>query len=170
MDSREVRQLIEHYFHRGFQNQVIVDFLNNRHAVTMSLSTLQRRLRDYGLSRPDVDVGFFVYGVLFYLRFLIFICIFGFFICVFFFSFAFSIFFICFHLHFLSFICGFFFVCVWAFWATVRKPYNKHLIYKASCFFGPYCELRILVFSIDQLWLARQKTRSVIYSTDRKLG
>ena len=57
MDSREVRQLIEHYFHRGFQNQVIVDFLNNRHAVTMSLSTLQRQLRDYGLSRPDVDVG-----------------------------------------------------------------------------------------------------------------
>ena len=42
---------------RGFQNQVIVDFLNNRHAVTMSLSTLQRRLRDYGLSRRGVDVS-----------------------------------------------------------------------------------------------------------------
>ena len=57
MDSREVRQLIEHYFHRGFQNQVIVDFLNNRHAVTMSFSTLQRRLRDNGLMRRDVDVS-----------------------------------------------------------------------------------------------------------------
>ena len=57
MDSREVRRLIEHYFHRGFQNQVIVDFLNNRHGVTMSLSTLKRRLRDYGLSRRGVDVS-----------------------------------------------------------------------------------------------------------------
>ena len=26
-------RLIEHYFHRGLQNQVIVDFHNNRHAV-----------------------------------------------------------------------------------------------------------------------------------------
>ena len=57
MDSREVRRLIEHYFHRGFQNQVIVDFLNNRHGVTMSLSTLKRRLRYYGLSRRGVDVS-----------------------------------------------------------------------------------------------------------------
>ena len=51
MDSKEVRQLIEHYFHHGFQNQVVVDFLNNRHAVTMSPSTLKRRLCDYGRSR-----------------------------------------------------------------------------------------------------------------------
>ena len=57
MDSKEVRRLIEHYFHLGFQNQVVVDFLNNRHAVTMSHSTLKRRLRDYGLSRRSVDVS-----------------------------------------------------------------------------------------------------------------
>ena len=36
--------------------------------------------------------------------------------------------------------------------------------------FGPYCKLRILVFSID-LWPKRgKKTWSVIYSTDRKRG
>ena len=57
MGRREEGRLIEHHFHRGFQNQVIVDFLNNRLAVTMSLSTLKRWLRDYGLSRRGVDVG-----------------------------------------------------------------------------------------------------------------
>ena len=57
MDSKEVRRLIEHPFHHGFQNQVIADFLNNRYAVTMSPSTLKRRLRDYGLSRRITDVS-----------------------------------------------------------------------------------------------------------------
>ena len=57
MDSREVRRLIEHYFHCRFQNQVRVDFLNNQHAVTMSLSTLKRLLRDYGLGRRGMDVS-----------------------------------------------------------------------------------------------------------------
>ena len=51
MDSTEVRRLIERYFHHGFQNQVVVDCVNNRQAVTMNPSTLKRRLRDYGLSR-----------------------------------------------------------------------------------------------------------------------
>ena len=57
MDSREVRRLIEHYFHCRFQNQVRVDFLNNQHTVTMSLSTLKRLLRDYGLGRRGMDVS-----------------------------------------------------------------------------------------------------------------
>ena len=57
MNSKEVRQLIEHCFHHGFHNQVVVDFLNNRQAVTMNPSTLKRRLRDYGLSRRNVDVS-----------------------------------------------------------------------------------------------------------------
>ena len=57
MDSTEVRQLIERYFHHGFRNQVAVDCLNNRQAVTMNPSTLKRRLRDYGLSRRNVDVS-----------------------------------------------------------------------------------------------------------------
>ena len=57
MDSREVRRLIEHYFHCRFQNQVRVDFHNNRHAVTMSLSTLKRLLCDYSLGRCGMDVS-----------------------------------------------------------------------------------------------------------------
>ena len=55
MDSTEVRRLIERYFQHGFQNQVAVDCVNNRQAVTMNPSTLKRRLRDYGLSRRSVD-------------------------------------------------------------------------------------------------------------------
>ena len=57
MDSTEVRRLIERFFHQGFQNQVVVDCVNNRQAVTMNPSTLKRRLRDYGLSRRSVDVS-----------------------------------------------------------------------------------------------------------------
>ena len=57
MDSKEVRRLIEHCFHHGIQNQVVVDFLNNRQAVKMNPSTLKRRLRDYGLSRRSADVS-----------------------------------------------------------------------------------------------------------------
>ena len=57
MDSTEVRRLIERYFHHGFQNQVVVDCVNNRQAVTMNPSTLKRRLRDYGVSRGSVDVS-----------------------------------------------------------------------------------------------------------------
>ena len=44
MDSKEVRRLIEHYFHHGFQNQVIVDVLNNRHAVTIG-TFIQGKIR-----------------------------------------------------------------------------------------------------------------------------
>ena len=57
MDSTEVRRLIERNFHHGFQNQVVVDCVNNRQAVTMNPSTLKRRLRDYGVSRRSVDVS-----------------------------------------------------------------------------------------------------------------
>ena len=57
MYSTEVRRLIEHYFHHGFQNRVVVDCVNIRQAVTMNPSTLKRRLRDYGLSRRSVDVS-----------------------------------------------------------------------------------------------------------------
>ena len=57
MESTEVRRLIERYFHHGFQNQVVVDCVNKRQAVTMNPSTLKRRLRDYGLSRRSVEVS-----------------------------------------------------------------------------------------------------------------
>ena len=42
---------MERYFHLGFENQVILDSLKDRHGITISLSTLKRELRDYGLKR-----------------------------------------------------------------------------------------------------------------------
>ena len=56
MDRRELRLLIKRYFHLGFENQVILDFLKNRHGTTITLSTLKRRLRDYGLKRRGAQI------------------------------------------------------------------------------------------------------------------
>ena len=56
MDRREFRLLIERYFHLGFEKQVIFDFLKNGHGITVSLSTLKRRLRDYRLKRRGVQI------------------------------------------------------------------------------------------------------------------
>ena len=56
MDRRELRLLIERYFDLGFVNQVILDSLKNRHGITTSLSTLKRRLRDYGLKRRGLQI------------------------------------------------------------------------------------------------------------------
>ena len=56
MDSRELRLLIERYFHLGFENQIILDFLKNRHRITISPSTLKRRLRDNCLKRRGTQI------------------------------------------------------------------------------------------------------------------
>lgn len=45
--------MIEHYFHLGFENQVIVDFLNERHAIRLSLATLN----DGFVTTVSVDVA-----------------------------------------------------------------------------------------------------------------
>ena len=47
----EEREIIEFYFHKGFQYKHIVLMLDKHHGVTMNVRTLQRRLQDYGLSR-----------------------------------------------------------------------------------------------------------------------
>ena len=39
------------YFHQGYEYEVIRDFLEIHHEIVMSLSTLKRRLKEYGLSR-----------------------------------------------------------------------------------------------------------------------
>ena len=39
------------YFHQGYEYEVIRDFLEIQHEIVMSLSTLKRRLKEYGLSR-----------------------------------------------------------------------------------------------------------------------
>ena len=53
---KELRTVIERYFHRGYENKVILDFLKRHHGITISIATLKRRLRDYGLRRRGVDV------------------------------------------------------------------------------------------------------------------
>ena len=51
------KSLILNYFHLGYENEVILQFLVDYHGITMSLSTQKRRLRDYGLKRRnEVDV------------------------------------------------------------------------------------------------------------------
>ena len=50
------KELIEQYFQSGYENKVIVDILRSQHGIFMSLSTLKRRLQDYGLKRRGVDI------------------------------------------------------------------------------------------------------------------
>ena len=50
------KELIEEYFHRGYGNKVIVDILRCQHGIQISLSTLKRRLQDYGLNRRGLNV------------------------------------------------------------------------------------------------------------------
>ena len=50
-DDRSEKELIESYFHQGYQNDVILEFLSVYHNIAISLSTLKRRLRAYGLRR-----------------------------------------------------------------------------------------------------------------------
>ena len=45
------REVIEFYLDQGYQIEVILDFLKSYHDLEMSLSTLKRRLREYGLPR-----------------------------------------------------------------------------------------------------------------------
>lgn len=50
-DQFYLRALIQNYFRKGFENAVIIDFLARYHGVEISISTLKRRLQDYGLRR-----------------------------------------------------------------------------------------------------------------------
>ena len=50
------RSLIRNYFHLGYEIEVILQFLVAYHGIKMSLSTLKRRLWDYGLKRRGNEV------------------------------------------------------------------------------------------------------------------
>lgn len=50
------REIISYYFHLGYENEVIREFLQNYHNITLSLRTLKRRLRDFGLRRNGNDI------------------------------------------------------------------------------------------------------------------
>ncbi|KAK2558002.1 hypothetical protein P5673_019570 [Acropora cervicornis] len=45
----EERDVIEHYFHLGYTNEIILEFLKRFHHIKISLRTLKRRLRSFGL-------------------------------------------------------------------------------------------------------------------------
>lgn len=44
-------EIITRYFHTGYPNEIIREFLSEYHGITMSLRTLKRRLCDFGLQR-----------------------------------------------------------------------------------------------------------------------
>ena len=45
------RDVIEYYFHLGYTNEIILEFLKRFHNIEISLRTLKRRLRSFGLRR-----------------------------------------------------------------------------------------------------------------------
>lgn len=51
-----MRSLLARCFHLGFENKVILDFLKHKHGICIRLTTLKRRLRDYGLRRKGVEI------------------------------------------------------------------------------------------------------------------
>ena len=50
------REIISHYFHLGYKNEVIREFLQNYYDITLSLRKLKRRLGDFGLRRNGNDI------------------------------------------------------------------------------------------------------------------
>ena len=52
--ASDVRVLIETHFHQEYEYEVIRDFFEIRSEIVMSLSTLKRRVREYGSARSEV--------------------------------------------------------------------------------------------------------------------
>ena len=53
--SETEKEIIESYFYAGYEYSTILSLLGKHHAITMSLSTLKRRLKQYGLKRKTGD-------------------------------------------------------------------------------------------------------------------
>lgn len=51
MAYEDEREVIEYYFHLGYTNEIILQFLRRFHDIEISLRTLKRRLRRFGLRR-----------------------------------------------------------------------------------------------------------------------
>ena len=45
------RDVIEYYFHLGYKNEIILEFLKRFHDIEISLRTLKRSLHSFGLRR-----------------------------------------------------------------------------------------------------------------------
>lgn len=52
----EERDKIEHYFHLGYTNEIILEFLKLYHHIKISLRTLKRRLRSFGFRRKGIII------------------------------------------------------------------------------------------------------------------
>ena len=60
--SGSEREIIEYYFHKGFEYKNIVLFLQRYHGIRLSERTLKRTLKDFGLKRRElVDENVFIY-------------------------------------------------------------------------------------------------------------
>ena len=55
--SLSEREIIESYFYSGFEYESILQFLSKFHAIKMSMSTLKRRLKMFGLQRNHQEVN-----------------------------------------------------------------------------------------------------------------
>ena len=56
-DPLDIKEIIEYYFHCGYENKIILEFLAIHHGINISLSTLiKRRLREYGLRRRNLEL------------------------------------------------------------------------------------------------------------------
>lgn len=53
--SLSEREIIESYFNSGFEYKVIQQFLSKFHNIEMSMSTLKRRLKEFGLQRKHQE-------------------------------------------------------------------------------------------------------------------
>ena len=54
-DLTDEEEIIHFYFYRGFHYEEILNFLQKFHDKEMSLSTLKRRIKKYGLQRKNSD-------------------------------------------------------------------------------------------------------------------
>ncbi len=52
-NSGSEKEIIEYYFHRGFQYKNIVLLLEKYHGIRLSERTLKRKLKDFGLKRHE---------------------------------------------------------------------------------------------------------------------
>ena len=53
--AEDERMLIESLFYEGYEYQEIIQILRTRYDIELSLSTLKRKLKDYNLSRNNVE-------------------------------------------------------------------------------------------------------------------
>ena len=54
-EETEQMELISHYFHLGYGYEVILDFLNQYHDISLSMRSLKRRFRECGLRRNAIN-------------------------------------------------------------------------------------------------------------------